>query len=240
MKKIKLFVSLAVITLSLRSGRAQATGGCVQFPEQAEAPVVKACEDEINYTFHIAGHETRYAKDGYRARLARVLQDWFESNGMALPLDGEVEFWLAVPETNPAATQARAALYWNGGAVVAYLPLAPDGWKLTDKQMAVLSGEQRYPASYGYRPGNLLVHAQEDVPHAAVVNFLAEHGVDDPRAMGKDRYVCAVDPFLELHAKNAVETHPQAKHLIKNISVNSVVEWVAMRQRAFAFSLPSS
>ncbi|MBM4251303.1 MAG: hypothetical protein FJ146_04990 [Deltaproteobacteria bacterium] len=240
MKKIKLFVSLAVITFSLGSGHAKATGGCVQFPEQAEAPVVQACEGETHYTFNVAGRETSYAKDSYRARLARVLNDWFASKGLALPPEGEVEFWLAVPETNPAATQARAAFYWSGGAVVAYLPLVPDSWKLTDRQVAVLDSEQRYPGSYGHRPGTLLVHVQEDVPHAAVVDFLAEHGVDDPRALGKDRYVYEVDPFLELHAKSAVETHPQAKQLIKNISVNSVVEWVAMRQRAFAFSLPSS
>ncbi|MEN9835911.1 MAG: hypothetical protein RL011_2104 [Pseudomonadota bacterium] len=239
MKKIKLFVSLALIVGGLKSGRAAATSDCVQFPKQVEAPVVKACEEDSHYSFLIAGTETRYAKDLYRARLVDTLRDWFTLQGMAMPIDGEIEFWLAVPESNPAAAQARAAMYWAGGAVVAFLPIAPEGWRLTDRQIAVLSEDFRYPSSYGHRPGSLLVHSQDDANHGDVVEFLAGHGLEEPRPVGKNRHVYQVDTFAELGALRAIEAHPRAKQLIKSVSLNSVVEWVALRQRVFAFSLPT-
>ncbi len=239
MQIVKSFVNLAFVIWGFHSIEARAMNDCVVFPERTEAPVVRACEDESHYTFEIAGLESRYVKEDYRARLVQVLRDWFTAQAINMPADGAIEFWLAVPETNPASAQARAVMYWPGGAVVAYLPIAPESWQLSNKHVAVLGDQLKYPATYGHRPGAILVQQQEGAVHSEVAAFLASHGLDDPLPTGKDRHMYRVEVFKEASALTSILAHPQTKQLIKNISVNSVVEWVAQRQRVFAFSLPT-
>jgi len=216
-----------------------AIADCLSMPPDSKSPAVIACESPTSYTFTIAGTVHTYDRDAYRTALLKALGQWFESVGLPAPSAGTIEFWLAVPEDSPAATQARAELHWDGGTLVAYLGIEPDSWHLTDHNIAVLSQGTAYPKSFGHQAEALLVKPQSSANSESVAAFLADFGATDPQPIGAGWQLYHVPAFSEDDVVAAVKSTPGTKTLISAIETNSIMEWIGNRERVFAFSFPN-
>lgn len=207
---------------------------CVTVPIDAEEPLVTACETTDDYTFDVVGSRFSYAKAAYRERLRSEFAAWLTAAGVPTPDDGTVEFWLAVPETDPAATQARAVLRSESVNLVWYLSLHPDRWSLTNSSLGVLD-DGPYPTSYGHRPAQLLIKARGPAEDARRT-LLAELGARDPSPYAPNWSVYTTDSTREGEVMAAIKADPRSLALVERAEANHVIEWIAMRELAFTFA----
>ena len=212
---------------------------CVSLPLNVLPAPVEACESDTHYTFKIVGKDQTYEKQKFRQDLLAALERWFIAAGTTMPTSGEVEFWLAVPDTSPASTQARAVFYWEGGAIVAYLAIDPAKWKLANRHIGVLPEDTKYPQSFGYQPGTLVIQAAPDTSPTDLNNFVANYGAEQPQSLGANWQIYKVPALKEQVTMEAIASDPAAKLVVNQVTTNSMLEWISLRQRIFAFSVPS-
>jgi hypothetical protein len=224
--------TLILVMFGSYSSIAQAQS-CLYIPS-AESPAVSACDVGENYTFDITGSTYAYAKDAYQARLNGMLADWLAAEGLEAPDGAVVELWLAVPEANPSAAQARAVLRSPSLNLVWFLSVHPDEWTLAGRDIGILAGGA-YPQSFGHRPGQLLVKAKGG-SEAARAALLAAYGATTPEAYVSGWSIYHTQAAAELVVADSVLADPRSATLIERIDPNSVVEWIAMRQLAFTFA----
>lgn len=226
---------LAAITLvmtAIYSSVSQAQ--CVQVPAGVESPLATSCETEDQYLFEVTGTKLAYPKAMFRERLRTEFTAWLNAAGVALPDDATIEFWLAVPEADPAATQARAVLRSADVNLVWYLSLYPDEWALTNRELGVLS-DGPYPSSYGHRPAQLLVKARGTAEESRR-RMLAEHGARDPSPYAANWSVYTTDATREGDVMAAIAADPRSAFLVERVEANHVIEWIALRELAFTFA----
>jgi hypothetical protein len=244
-QRAKIALSVAVFcSCGLAGPTAAAAGLCVQIPAGVALPVVEACETERFLFWDIAGTPSVRDKGAYVAAFQKSLESWWEARG----LDGgqlagaPVELWLAMPEANPAATQARAVVTLPAAKLIVFLSPLPDGsggWTLDDSSVGFLT-DAGYPASFGYRTQQLLLKAKPGVDAEQVAALLARHGVTHGGEYSPSWYAVRVPPLQEAALKAALIRDPEAASVIARLDFNPLVEWIALRERMFAFSLSST
>ena len=235
-------VSNLAFAVAMNLGLALATPAfaeCVSLPHNVSPAPVEACESDTHYTFTILGKDQTYEKEKFRQDLLAALERWFVAAGTAMPKSGDIEFWLAVPDTSPASTQARAVFYWEGGAIVAYIAIDPAKWKLANRHIGVLPEDTKYPQSFGYQPGTLLIQPTPGTSPADLYSFVSDYGAEQPQALGSSWQVYKVPALKEQDTMTAIAADPDAKLLVNQVTTNSMLEWISLRQRIFAFSLPT-
>jgi hypothetical protein len=218
---------------------APARGACVQVPRDAESPPVRACETETAYELEITGERFVYDKADYQEGLRAALRQWLRSAGLDDD-GGDVEVWLSVPEAAPAATGARVVVRTTSGhAFVAFTSLHPEDWRLTDASIGVLASGQSYPSSFGARPRQLLVRSAPGAARGAVEELMTRHGAGSPTVLSGEWTRWLAPPFREADVLSAASSDADAPVLLRSVTLNLVVEWIALREKAFAFSLAS-
>lgn len=237
--------SAALAQAPLGDGESELAGRdrCIGIPRESETPPVTVCETKMEYVFTVTGERTAYLKEEFRSALRVAVGRWYDEAGVEEPSGARLEFWVAVPEANPAGTMARVALVdgvtTTGEAapsVVFFVSIDPATWTFTDADVAVL-GDERYPEAYGYRVGTLLVKAAPTAEKGQIETFLAGHGVGGGDEFAPNWSAHSVAPFQEEQTAAAVRLDPRGAELVTKVELNQIVEWIARRERAFAFSL---
>ncbi|MCX6110296.1 MAG: hypothetical protein NTZ90_11920 [Proteobacteria bacterium] len=218
---------------------APASGSCVHIPEVPDPSPgkVSACETATTYTFDVAGQHYEFAKEIFRDQLRTVLGNWAQQSQIVLPQDAWIDYWLAVPEGSPQGTMARAVVSWKTGALVAYLDLAPERWDLRSQNVGVLTAEASYPASFGYQAETLLVKHGDQADLDAVHRFMLGYGATVPSPLNRGWEVYHVAAMEEASTAKAIRSAPDFSRNAMQVEFNAMVEWIATRQRVFAFSL---
>jgi hypothetical protein len=241
------FCALVLGTLTSKA----AAAGCIQLPPNVSAPAVEACETRRLLFFDIAGEVDSAEKGAFQLAFQKSVALWFDAHAVPRELlDGaSVDFWLAMPEANPAATQARAVLHLapRGGdtaaSLLVFLSPQPDNgdkWLLDDSSLGFLT-DKTYPQSFGFRTGQLLVKVQPGVTSDQLQNMLASLNADASHSgeYAPGWYVVEMPPLQEAKLKNILEQDITARAVVARADFNPLVEWIAFRERLFAFSLSS-
>lgn len=236
---MRLFLPLMLL---FSAGYANAAdGACVSVPRTAKDPVVKACETFTSYTFHITGSTWTYGRSEYRSAFSRLLREWLDQQGVTWANQrATVDFWLAVPEANPEATQARAAVRIGDQRFVAYLSIHPDDWQTDDLSVGILPPGEAYPNSFGYRAGSLLVKKEDGVDEESLHVLMEAHSAVRPQFFSPGWFDYSVPSFNEQAVNDAVLEDPATKLSIARTNFNYMLEWIALRERVFTFSLQGS
>lgn len=211
---------------------------CLALPPGSEIPAVTACETDTDYVFDLAGDRYVYAKASYRERLGAAINIWLTGHGIEETSGATVAFFLASPEINPRATQARAEVRLaDGRTFVAYVGIDPDEWQLEDRRVGILDEGDAYPGDYGNAAGYLLVKHAPGASLERVGAFLARHGATqgEPFTAGWSSFRCEV--FAELATIESALADPLARSNIERIGRNAILEWIATRGLAFTFPL---
>ncbi len=211
---------------------------CVNVPRTATNTAVKVCESAYSYTYHIAGNVFEYEKDEYRQAFAILLDDWFTSVNVT-PHSTRVTFWTAVPEANPEAAQARAVMQTGSKKFVFFLPIHPADWSLTNIRVSILEEDEDYPEYYGHAVGSLLLKKSETAQEADLQNFMANYQAFDPEAYTPGWSSYSVPVFKEQYIKEAIGRDDPSGQYVAGSELNHVFEWIALRERVFAFSIYS-
>lgn len=230
---------LAVLTLFSLSWQLltanPAHASCVTIPNNTPEAAVTACEQGQTYSFEIDGTYRSYAKSIFQQRLRQTIQQWLSLQDLdaSLLAGTSLEFFLAVPEINPAATQARVQVTMlDQRALIFYLSLDPETWRLEDIDVGILSWGKRYPEFFGERIASLLIAKQPQADDAPFRRSMAESGVTNLDAIGGGWWSGHVRPLSE---HMVVEQLRQSSH-VKHVTTDSIIEWIAYRERIFAFS----
>jgi hypothetical protein len=236
-------LSLATVAAPEAAATPARLDRCVDIPRDADPAPVTVCETKSEYVFTVVGERTAYAKDDFRAALRTAIFRWYDDAGVEAPSLARLEFWVAVPEANPAGAMARVAVVdgvTSSGdpapSVVFFLGLDPATWTITDADVGVLDDE-RYPEAYGHRAGILLVKRAQTADKGQVEAFLARYGVGAGDEFAPSWSAHPVTPLTETETAALVRDDPGAKALVDKVELNQIVEWIARRERAFAFSL---
>ncbi len=212
---------------------------CINVPSAASNTAVKVCETPDSYTFHVASNVYEYGKDAYKESFALLLNDWFEHENIAPQINKptRVTFWIAVPEANPEAAQARAALQAGGKHFIFFLPIHPAEWSLANIRVSILGKDETYPDYYGHVAGSLLVKKSESINESDLHSFMASY-----QALGPELYTpgwssYSVPVFKEQSIKTAISTDDPTGQYVAGTELNHIFEWIALRERVFAFSI---
>lgn len=233
---------LAILAGFLLPPAALAGGACVSIPEGSSEPPVTACELGDEYAFDIVGDKLRYDKRTYRLRLREAVAGWLATHGLddALLTDAKVDVFFAVPEVDPAATQARMQVRLRDGrAFVVFLSPRMEDWSPGDADVGVLPRGQTYPEHFGDRAATVLI---EKVPGSDPRSFresLAGHGVHDAEPFSGNWWSGGVDALKESEVAERLIRSPFARPYVARAQANPLVEWIAERRRVFAFSWES-
>lgn len=211
---------------------------CVNVPRKAANTAVKVCESAVSYTYHITGNEYVYEKDAYQDAFAALLNDWFEREHIA-PQTTMVTFWAAVPEANPEAAQARAVMQAGSKRFVFFLPIHPAEWTLTNVRVSILGKDEAYPEYYGHVAGSILVKKSITAKEADLQNFLADFQAYNPEPYTTGWSAYSVPVFKEQSIKEAIIREDPSGQFVERSELNYVFEWIALRERVFAFSIYS-
>lgn len=209
---------------------------CVAIPEKS--PEVTACEQKDTYTIDLPGEHLEFDKEAFRSDVRQAVQRWLAKVGVFPPLQAGVEFWLAVPDIEAANTQARVVVHLERADIVIFLPLHPEQWPQLTPLVSVVDAQSGYPKSYGYQAEELLLTTTAEASEEAVQALLTDHGatLTQPLLAG-DTALVHVGALQERQVANSVLADPRAPRQIKYLVTNSIMEWLATRERAFAFSL---
>ena len=211
---------------------------CVNVPRTATNTAVKVCESADFYTYHIAGTVYEYEKDAYREAFAVLLNDWFAHENIS-PTTSRVTFWAAVPEANPEAAQARAVMQAGSKRFVFFLPIHPGDWSLPNVRVSVLGINETYPEYYGHAAGSLLVKKSETAQEADMQSFMANYQAYDPESYAPGWSSYSVPVFKEQSIKEAIVRDDPSGQFVAKSELNHIFEWIALRERVFAFSIYS-
>jgi len=211
---------------------------CTNVPRSASNTAVKVCESAHVYSFHIAGSVYDYSKDAYRDAFGHLLGDWYEQQQLD-PQTTRVTFWAAVPEANPEAAQARAVLQIDGRRFVFFLPIHPEEWSLANIRVSVLGTDENYPEFYGHTAGSLLVKHSAGVNESDLQSFMAHYQAFNPESYTPGWSSYSVPVFKEQEIKEAVGRDDPSGQYVARSELNHVFEWIAFRERVFAFSISS-
>jgi hypothetical protein len=211
---------------------------CINVPRTETNTAVKVCESLDSYTYHIAGNIYEYEKTTYRDAFASLLNDWFAHENLP-PQSARVTFWTAVPEANPEAAQARAVMQVGSRRFVFFLPIHPADWSLANIRVSILGKNEAYPEFYGHTAGSLLVKKSETVQEVDLENFLANYQAYNPVSYAPGWSSYSVPIFKEQSIKEAIVRDDPSGRYVAKTELNHVFEWIALRERVFAFSIYS-
>lgn len=220
---------------------AGAEGACVSVPRGAQDPAVKACESYTSYAFTITGSTYTYSRSEYRTAFSELLRSWLAQQDVTwATLPASVDFWLAVPEANPEATQARAVVRIGDQRFVLFLSVHPQDWQADELSVGVLPKGESYPETYGYRVGSLLVKKQDERSDESLHQYMETKGAGWPQFFSPGWFDYAVPAFQEQQVNDAVLQDQEAAAFVARTNLNYILEWIALRERVFTFSLPGS
>jgi len=224
--------------LSTAAVAAPVVGACIHIPEAAEAGpgIVTACETLSSYNFDVAGTHYDYPKEAFREQVRKTLGDWALKSHVILPDEAWIEFWLAVPEGSPQGTMGRAVVNWKGGGLVAYLELGLDHWELASRNVGILDPGESYPTNFGHQAETLLVKPRDQVDQGDLHRYLQTLGASAPAALGQGWEVYHVAAMEEADTARAIRAAPEFARHLSHVELNAMIEWIAVRQRVFAFS----
>ena len=233
-----LFGSLGYGYISAVAAAAPVAGACVHIPEAAESGpgTVIACETPTSYTFDVTGRHYDYTKEAFREQVRKTLGDWAIKSHVALPQNARIEFWLAVPEASPQGTMGRAVVIWKGGGLVAYLELGLESWVLASRSVGILRPGESYPTNFGHQAETLLVKSSGQGDQDDRYRFLQNLGASAPTALGQGWEVYRVAAMQEEETAKAIKTASESARHVSHVELNAMIEWIAVRQRVFAFS----
>ncbi len=209
---------------------------CVNVPRTASNTAVKVCETADVYTYHVAGSVYEYSKVAYRNAFALLLNEWYEHENI-LPQNTRVTFWVAVPEANPEAAQARAVMQAGSKRFVFFLPIHPADWSLANVRISILGKDESYPDYYGHAAGSLLVKKSGSVTESDLQGFMANYTAQYPESYTPGWTAYAVPVFKEQSIKTAISLDDPSGQYVERTELNHVFEWIALRERVFAFSI---
>jgi len=212
---------------------------CINVPKSTSQTTVKVCESSDSYTFHIAGNVYDYNKGHYQEAFGLLLQDWYERKNIDPTITGQtrVIFWAAVPEANPGAVQARAVMQSGGLRFVFFLPIHPSDWSLANIRVSILGQNEAYPEFYGHSAGSLLVKRSVNVNDIELNNFMATYGAESPEYYTPGWVSYSVPVFKEQSIKQSISRDDSSQLYVERSELNHIFEWIALRERVFAFSI---
>jgi hypothetical protein len=224
-----------LIAFFLITAPAQAFALCTGIPVGAEEPAVKACESRTHYTFQIAGKEQRFDKRQYQNDLKTHVQSWLAQNDLNQDIAHTyVEIWLSVPELNPAATKMRAVFKGESQDLVFFLPIDPKEWDQEPFNVGITT-EFPYPESFGNQAGELLIKKAAGSSTNGLVGYLQKFGISQVEPFASLWFSGSVGPLTEEETVRQIEFDQNSGSLVEQIQPNAIVEWMALRERVFAF-----
>lgn len=229
-------LALTLLVSGLYSDPAAAS--CISVPKSAKDSPVKACESISQYRFDIVDNTFIYDKSNYRQALADLLRGWLKDRDVTWhEQPASVEFWLAVPEANPAATQARAMIYMGDKQFILFLSVHPMDWDDENIAVSVLGTGETYPQSYGYRAGTILVKKQAETSDENLHQVMSLYGAYAPDPVAPNWFDYEVGVFQENDITSAVMSSDEAQPYVARASLNHTMEWIALREKVFTFTL---
>lgn len=228
-----------LLTLTLFVSVSYSTFGysmCTQIPEDAKNPAVTACDDPTTYTFSIVGTSYKYDKAAYQEGLRQLIFGWLIERGFS-PDEVQVEYWLSVPEADPAATQARLVVSAGKAQFIVFLSIHPQDWEPRNLSVSILGKGDVYPSSFGYDAGSLLVKHAENASAEAIQDYLTTYDATQIEPVSGRWFRYHVPEFYETSIRESILNDAEAGTYIEKLELNHVMEWIAVRERVFAFSL---
>lgn len=227
-------VALAAAT----PGAAFAGTNCTGIPSDDPDPAVQVCETDEAYIFRIDETTTSFPKEAYRDRIRHLVRTYAGSIGLHENAfgDGEVTFWLSVPEASPQDAWARAVIRSTNHHFLVNLPIDLKTGALNSSMVANL-GQKDYPDYLGHRVGNILVKkapkSSEEDFHKAVLRAGARGWSDS--AGGWTNFLTT--EFTELSVIRNIQHDPSVKIHVAGAQVNEIFEWIAWRAPVFQFNI---
>jgi hypothetical protein len=209
---------------------------CIDVPRSASNAAVKVCESEVSYTFQVANNSYEYDKAAYQEAFGLLLRDWYAQENIA-PKATRVTFWAAVPEANPEAVQARAVMQAGSKRFVFFLSIHPAEWSIKNVRISILGTGETYPSDYGHTAGSLLVKKSSHVDEADLQSFMATYQAYHPESYTPGWTSYSVPVFKEQSIKVAIGRDDPTGEIVERSELNHVFEWIALRERVFAFSV---
>lgn len=225
---------MCLFLASILAGSEIAFGSCIKYPREAETPTVEVCEHADSYSFRIGDHTRGFLKDDFARQISSAARVWLSRHGhqATLTRTASIQIWMSIPMANPEAAQPRALIETSAGLISFWFDLNKLDWEFDDNESAIL-GADKYPASYGHRPASVLVQAHANISTDTVERLLHQQGATSIVDKGNGVFEARCKIFDE---KKLVASAAKLTNVIKYAQVNSVMEWIADRQMAFAFT----
>ena len=211
---------------------------CTNVPANNPNAVVTVCESAHQYTFKIAGTVESHEKKSYRNRLIELTAAWLSSAGIDRDrlLSSRIEIWMSVPEANPGGAKVRAFFQSSLGNFVVSLPVSPAEWQVTNSNVGITEF-QTYPQSYGYRAGSILVKKSQKATEPVFLDVVQPYSTTPVESFAPSWYGMGTAVFNERQV--STELSQQNPDIVESAQFNQIMEWMAWRERVFAFSVHS-
>ena len=211
---------------------------CTAIPFGSDNPAVEVCEYEKAYTFTVVGELYKYEKKVYQNRMQEMLIHWLDQSNLPSEYwrDATVDMWLAVPEANPGATQARFAVSGSSGSFVLFSSIHPEEWDLTNDNVGILL-DGPYPESYGVTAGEILVQKKDSTSEDTLFRYMERLGGYSPEGFSRNWYNFQSVVFDEERIRERVENSFEGRFIVDAVQRNSIYEWIAQREKVVSFKL---
>ena len=236
MKKIAI-----IFFVFLSTGYAEtAKAACQSMPAAATKAPVTFCQNGFTVSVRVGSDTRHYPRAEFTTAWRDIAKSWLiaESLSPNLLKGASVEYWFSIPEANPLATQARIQISPRSGPRFLLAGSAfPEDWALPPARanIAILSHD-RYPEDFGFRPGELLVLGASQARPEDVLQHLARYSEGPPSQSNGRWYTVPTKAFAEQSVNRGLTADPMSDDLVNAVYYNSLLEWIAYRERAFAFS----
>ena len=209
---------------------------CTNVPASELNAVVKVCESLSHYIFKIADTTEAIEKTEFQSQLIRLTKQWLDLNGFEQKylLGSTVEIWMSVPEANPAGAKIRAFFQTTHGNFVISLPVSPKDWTVSNDNVGV-TDQEHYPQSYGYRAGSLLIKKVKEAKEETFLDLVESYSESPVQSFSPSWYSIETSVFSEKPVSSALQRNGTG--LVESVNFNHVMEWMAWRERVFAFSV---
>lgn len=220
-----------------------ANGECLSIPAKSENPPISFCETPESITYKVYDDYYTYDKKVYFSSLKKIALQSTLNAGIphARVESGNLQFWLSIPEINPAALQGRAAISTADFEIIINLPIFMEKWHDNTTGFVAINDKSFYPKAFGYSVGKLILATATELTDSDIETRLSEISpeLQLKSKIASNRYTVSLPPLTENRWASRLQANAEdpATRWIKSTELNQVVEWIAHRASVFSFSL---
>ena len=206
----------------------------------AKITSLQACYDasvlKITYENSLLYQFDRQAfEDAWRSQIQLLLQA--EDTSLEIyPMDLKYTLWLAVPEADPTAVQARIVVESNihPKRFVIFAPMDPTQAVMDLSHVGVLDSGY-YPDTFGYRAGVVLLKVDTTTKQETLDAVLSGAGYAHPQYMAPGYYKLSAAAFKEQATQQSIKRDEYLMQYIQDVNTVAIYEWLADRFAALTW-----